>query len=95
MDGQVVLSTFVGALTGSLPVILLTWWLTASARKSAARSQRRTERHLEGIDGSLQKMAHWGGFDARRQAEANMEAASAKIRAEKEGVDPENRGDAR
>ena len=40
MDGQVVLSTFVGALASSLPVILLTWWLTVSARKSAASGDR-------------------------------------------------------
>lgn len=97
MDWQVVLSTFVGALTGaaigSLPVILVTWWLTLSARKSAARSQRRTERHLEGINSALQKMAYWSGFDAERQVEADMEAARAKTRAQEEGDNPADRGD--
>ncbi len=95
MDSQVILSTFIGAmagaLAGSLPVILLTWWLTVSARKSAARSQRRTERHLEGINDALQKMAYWGGFDAERQVEADMEAARAEAREAEEGDHPKDR----
>ena len=89
MDSQVILSTFIGAmagaLAGSLPVILLTWWLTVSARKSAARSQRRTEQHLEGINGALQRMAYWGGFDAERQVEADLEAAHAEAGEAEEG----------
>ena len=93
MDWQVVLSTFVGALTGSLLVLFLTWWLTLSAQKSAARSQRRIERHLEGINDALQKMAYWGGFDAERQVEADMEAARTKAGAQEAGSNPPDRGD--
>lgn len=91
MDWQVVLSTFVGALTGSLPVILLTWWLTMSARKSAARSQRRIEESMKGMSDALQRMAYWGGFDAERQVEADMAAARAKARETEDGENPEDR----
>lgn len=87
MDGQVVLSTFVGALAGSLPVILLTWWLTVSARKSAARSQRRIEESMKGMNDALQRMAYWGGFDAERQVEADLEAARAEARKAPAGDD--------
>lgn len=72
---NVFLPALAGALAGSLPVVFLTWWLTVSARKSAARSQRRIERSLDGINDALQRMAYWTGFDAKRQVDEDVAAA--------------------
>lgn len=85
---SVFLPALAGAMAGSLPVVLLTWWLTMSARKSASRSQRRIERSLDGINDALQRLAHWTGFDARRQVEEDMAAAREEVGQTEAGDDP-------
>ena len=85
---NVFLPALAGALAGSLPVVLLTWWLTVSARKSASRSLWRIERSLDGINDALQRLAHWTGFDARRQVEEDMAAAREEMGQTEAGDDP-------
>lgn len=79
-DWQQVANVAVGAFLGGLPVIVVVWLITVSTRKREARQWRRIEHSAREIESALRRMAFWTGFDAERQAEANVEAETQKIR---------------
>ena len=79
-DWQQVANVAVGAFLGGLPVIVVVWLITVSSRKREERRWRRIEQALGEIENALHRMAYWSGFDAERQAAADVEAETQKIR---------------
>ena len=86
-DWQQVANVAVGAFLGGLPVIAVVWLITVSTRKREERRWRRIEQSVREAESALRRMAFWSGFDAQRQAAADVEAETRKIREAQAGDD--------
>lgn len=92
LDWQQVANVAVGAFLGGLLPVALVWLITASTRKREARQWRGIEHSLGEIENALHRIAYWSGFDAKRQAAANVEAETQKIREAQARNDDQDRG---